>query len=66
MTTSAITTNPAAALAAQAESGQAARASAEQRKPPVDPPRESRDANRYAERKAAQEDGRGRKFDRNA
>jgi hypothetical protein len=70
MTTNAITTNPAAALAAQAEAGQAARANAEQRKPPVEAPRESRDGSRYAERQAerkiTQNDDRGTKYDRTA
>jgi hypothetical protein len=70
MTTNAITTNPAAALVAQSEAGQAAKARTEQRRPPVEAPRDSRDASRYAERqaerKAAQEDGRGRKIDRTA
>lgn len=68
MTTSAITTNPAAALAAQSEAAAAQRQRDENRKPAIEPPRDSGQASRYAEREreASRAEGRGSKVDKDA
>lgn len=66
MTTSAITPNSAAALAAQSDAAHAARTRSEQRKPPIEPLRDPQASSRYAERQAARDEGRGRKLDTDA
>ncbi len=66
MTTSAITANPAAVLAAQNEAGAASRAREEKQKPPVEPPKETHRSSRYAERREARAEGRGSRLDREA
>jgi hypothetical protein len=66
MTTNAITSNPAAALAAQNEAGQVARQQTERKKPPIEAPRESQTSSRYAQRQASRTEGRGRSLDTDA